>query len=179
VRQGPSTTRARTTLRQNRPRHSRIGREDRCYASLVEQCHCGKQLHYSDPTLQRIVERLIDLHGTMLIVTVGGRSWLVPRHYIALHGIKGGEVHSLGFEEIAGKGEYPPLAIGTLVEKCNSKAGEDGHGDGALARILSVIPQPLRGAYLYFVEWEDLPGTPVAIEGSRIRPLSEPASLKP
>jgi len=66
-----------------------------------ELCHCGKPLHYSDPDLRRIVERLIEAKGTHQPVTVGRRTWLVSRHYIALHGIKAVELPFLGFEEVA------------------------------------------------------------------------------
>ena len=64
-------------------------------------CHCGKPLHYTDPNIQRDVERLIAQLGEKIIVkTSDGRSWRVPRHYIALHGLKDVEVETLGFEEI-------------------------------------------------------------------------------
>jgi hypothetical protein len=33
-------------------------------------------------------------------VKVNGRTWLVDRHYIALHGLKASEVASLGFTEV-------------------------------------------------------------------------------
>ena len=65
----------------------------------MQQCHCGKPLHYTDPVIQGIVQRQVDALGDYLLVTVSGKTWLVPRHYIALHGIKGSEVHELGFEE--------------------------------------------------------------------------------
>jgi hypothetical protein len=68
-------------------------------------CHCGKPLHYSDPEIQRMVETLIRTQGEYLPVTVGERTWLVPRHYIALHGLKAIELPFLGFEEVTGHAE--------------------------------------------------------------------------
>lgn len=68
-----------------------------------EMCHCGQPLHYTDPRNERAVRRLIAVQGERMRVTVGGRTWLVPRHYIALHTLKGAEIASLGFEEITGK----------------------------------------------------------------------------
>jgi hypothetical protein len=66
-----------------------------------------------------------------------------------------------------------PLAKGTLVEKINSVPGNDGHGDGALATVVGVFPAPddfvKEHGYGYFVEWQDLPGVPVFISGTRIR----------
>lgn len=63
-------------------------------------CHCGRPLHYSDPAVQEKIEILIAALGERLEVHVGGRAWLVPRHYIALHGLKAMELPFLGFEEV-------------------------------------------------------------------------------
>lgn len=63
-------------------------------------CHCGKPLHYRSPNVQAQVQRLIDDLGECVRVKAGGRTWLVPRHYIALHGLKGRQIEYLGFEEI-------------------------------------------------------------------------------
>jgi hypothetical protein len=63
-------------------------------------CHCGKPLHYSDPAVRAMVEDFVNLFGPDILVTVEGRSWLVPRHYIALHGVNGWEVGKLGFPEV-------------------------------------------------------------------------------
>lgn len=63
-------------------------------------CACGRPLHYRDPQIQAAVERLIAALGPTIRVTVGGRSWEVPRHYIALHGLKAAELPFLGFPEV-------------------------------------------------------------------------------
>jgi hypothetical protein len=63
-------------------------------------CHCGLPLHYTDADVERAMWRLIGLKGERIKVTVGGRSWLVPRHYIALHGLRAAEIATLGFAEI-------------------------------------------------------------------------------
>jgi hypothetical protein len=67
-----------------------------------EMCHCGRPLHYTDPVIERMVRALIRDLGDYMNVTVEGRTWLVQRHYIALHGIKAVELPFLGFEEITG-----------------------------------------------------------------------------
>ena len=62
----------------------------------------------------------------------------------------------------------------TIVEKTNSMPG-DTHKDGAQAKVVgsmgpayhSSLPSP----YIYFVEWTDVPGVPVAISGNRIKVL--------
>lgn len=63
-------------------------------------CHCGLPLHYSNPEVQRLMEEMIARLGWCLIVTVGQRSYAIPRHYIALHGLVAETIPSLGFEEV-------------------------------------------------------------------------------
>jgi hypothetical protein len=71
-----------------------------------------------------------------------------------------------------------PIPVGTTVQKINSVAGEDGHTDGALARVTYVVGplklpgHRLHGNYGYFVEWHDLPGVPVFVSGTRIRKVT-------
>ncbi|HEY1897031.1 MAG TPA: hypothetical protein VGG62_12190 [Terracidiphilus sp.] len=66
----------------------------------MTMCFCGQPLHYADPKMQARVQALVDSLGERMPVKVGGRTWMVPRHYIALHGIKAVELPFLGFEEI-------------------------------------------------------------------------------
>ena len=65
-------------------------------------CHCGKPLHYTSQEHRAVADQLIKEYGEYVTVTVLGRTWLVPRHYIALHGLKAEEIHKLGFEEVHG-----------------------------------------------------------------------------
>ena len=65
-----------------------------------EMCHCGRPLHYTDPVVEQMVRRLIEQTAEYVPVTVGGRTWLVQRHYIALHGLRAQELPNLGFDEI-------------------------------------------------------------------------------
>lgn len=75
---------------------------------------------------------------------------------------------------------------GTRVEKTNSDPG-DTHRDGAMATIVGAAgpaPVALRAemlangkiehdsVFLYWVEWDDLPGLPVAISDYRIKPVN-------
>lgn len=64
-------------------------------------CHCGKPLHYTDPAARSQVEQLIKQLGEFIEVHVNGITWRVPRHYIALHGIKGADVSTLGFQRVS------------------------------------------------------------------------------
>jgi hypothetical protein len=66
---------------------------------------------------------------------------------------------------------------GTMVEKINSKPGEDGHDDGALARVMGslLIPPGMtfpwgEAKYLYCVTWKDDPAKrPVFIVDWRVK----------
>lgn len=50
-----------------------------------------------------MVEEMTALKGEFIRVTINRRIFLVQRHYIALHGLKGSEVHRMGFQEITGE----------------------------------------------------------------------------
>lgn len=53
-----------------------------------ELCPCGRPLHYSRPDLRLLVEALVKTLGPSVAIHTAAGSWLVPRHYIALHGIR-------------------------------------------------------------------------------------------
>jgi hypothetical protein len=65
-----------------------------------KMCACGKPLHYSSPEIQRLIEEIVRDFGEDLEVVCGEHRWLVPRHFIALHGLKAWELPTLGFKEI-------------------------------------------------------------------------------
>jgi hypothetical protein len=91
-----------------------------------QMCACGLPLHYRDPEKRKIVEQLIAMCGEMVIITNSetGRTWKVPRHFIALHGLKMIEMPQLaiqyGFEEINKKpikqDGTPPSREGSVGE---------------------------------------------------------------
>jgi hypothetical protein len=67
----------------------------------MKRCACGKpELHYNSAAVQKMVEQMVRDQGPDIVVTVGERSWRVPRHYIAQHGLKAQELPGLGFEEV-------------------------------------------------------------------------------
>lgn len=71
------------------------------------------------------------------------------------------------------EGKWPK---GTRVEKINSEPG-DTHADGTQATIVGALKAPAEARlpieYMYWVEWDDLPGIPVAVGENRIRPLGK------
>ncbi len=66
---------------------------------MNQMCACGRSLHYRDPRTQAVVERLVAELGPDVPVTLGERTWLVQRHYLA-HGLRAVEVPTLGFPEV-------------------------------------------------------------------------------
>lgn len=59
-------------------------------------CACGQSLHYSDPVMRQMVAELVDALGPDVTVEVPGvGSFRVPRHYIALHGVKAVDLPAL------------------------------------------------------------------------------------
>ena len=65
-----------------------------------ELCWCGKPLHYSSKEILAMVEKLIRELGPNVPVVCGDKTYLVPRHFIALHGLNGWELPLLGFKTI-------------------------------------------------------------------------------
>jgi hypothetical protein len=67
----------------------------------MKYCHCGEPLHYTDKELERqLTELSAQLGDYARIINKDDRkTYLVQRHYIALHGIKGKDIASLGFKE--------------------------------------------------------------------------------
>ena len=65
---------------------------------MDEKCACGRYLHYVDTGMRKYVEEQIANLGPNVKVTIEGRSWMVPRHYIALHGLW--HIKEMGFEEV-------------------------------------------------------------------------------
>ncbi len=46
------------------------------------------------------MQRLVDEYGEEIKIAVEDRSWMVPRHFIALHGIEAAKLPSMGFREV-------------------------------------------------------------------------------
>lgn len=67
-----------------------------------EMCHCGKPLHYTDKEVEEKMKSMVKDKGRYIAVTNYDtmKMYKVDRHYIALHGITGDDLHKLGFQEI-------------------------------------------------------------------------------
>jgi hypothetical protein len=67
---------------------------------LTAACPCGRPLHYTDAAVQAQVERLVERLGEQVPVATPTGTWMVSRHYIALHGIRADELPALGFTQV-------------------------------------------------------------------------------
>jgi hypothetical protein len=70
-----------------------------------KMCACGKPLHYSCSAVQLLIEEQIaDLGECIKVSLESGRAFMVPRHFIALHGLKASALpelaEKLGFKEL-------------------------------------------------------------------------------
>lgn len=71
---------------------------------MAEMCCCGLPLHYTDPGVENSVNYVVARQGPFVRVTVNRHTYLVPRHYIALHGLVGKNLDRLaaryGWEQV-------------------------------------------------------------------------------
>ena len=69
-----------------------------------ERCACGRPLHYRDPLLRALMDRMVAECGPTIHISTGGRTWKVQRHWLALHGLKATELAAIAqrlhFEEV-------------------------------------------------------------------------------
>ena len=63
-------------------------------------CACGEPLHYSDLRIALEVTVLSNTLGLCIPIWLGEHAYLVPRHYIALHGIRAVDLPSSGFATV-------------------------------------------------------------------------------
>ncbi len=58
-------------------------------AADEEMCSCGLPLHYAHPASLEWMQKLVDELGPDVVMTLAGAGiWRVPRHYVALHGVR-------------------------------------------------------------------------------------------
>lgn len=69
---------------------------------MTELCHCGKALHYTDKAVEKVMHKFVAELGRYVSVVshIDNKTYKVDRHYIALHGLIGKELHNMGFEEV-------------------------------------------------------------------------------
>ena len=51
-------------------------------------CPCGQPLHYRNPESRTKVEAMVAELGMNVRISIPAGSWMVPREYIALHGVR-------------------------------------------------------------------------------------------
>lgn len=83
----------------------------------MTKCHCGRVLHYADRELQATVQKTIDTYGENIAITDWtGKTYLVPRHYVALHGIDDDNLGALGFRWVLGEDLIKPSVLAAYAE---------------------------------------------------------------
>lgn len=60
-------------------------------------CHCGRPLHYTNKDIEAFVDRMVTQLGEFIEIVCENKTYKISRHYIALHGINGSDLDSLGF----------------------------------------------------------------------------------
>lgn len=69
-----------------------------------KRCACGLPLHYTDKAMEaKVTEQSLEL-GEWMPVQVGHMHYLVQRHYIALHGLRGVDMEDLVKKGIVRRG---------------------------------------------------------------------------
>lgn len=65
--------------------------------TMADVCDCGKtlQLHYRNPRTFKAVEAMVAKFGATVKITSPAGSWMVPRHYVATHGLRGSALPEL------------------------------------------------------------------------------------
>lgn len=76
---------------------------EKVVSESVTMCHCGRPLHYTNPAVETYVRSMVQHFGECVTIhSDHGRAWLVPRHYLALHGLAAVDLPHLGFREVTG-----------------------------------------------------------------------------
>jgi hypothetical protein len=65
--------------------------------STEDMCHCGLPLHYTDNKFKTMVDEMVKNYGSTIEVVSMDKTYRVPRHFIALHGLNSIDLDSLGF----------------------------------------------------------------------------------
>jgi isopentenyldiphosphate isomerase len=85
-------------------------------------CACGKPLHYINKNVEKIVRRYAKELGEMVEITAPSGTFLVQRHYIALHGIEAKDLNSLAIDGVVERTSKKPLHALTPEEKAELDA---------------------------------------------------------
>ena len=79
-------------------------------------CACGKPLHYVNKDVEKIVRRYAEKLGEMVEVTAPSGTFLVQRHYIALHGVEAKDLNRLAIDGVVERTSKKPLHVLTPEE---------------------------------------------------------------
>lgn len=86
---------------------------------MSDLCPCGQPLHYRDPVQRALVEAIVAVKGPLVEITTPEGSWMVSRHYVALHGLLATELPELAKKfgwELVGPGKNDPQLLQDILE---------------------------------------------------------------
>ena len=90
---------------------------------MIVYCACGQPLHYADPEIRKNIEQINSRCGADVSVSLGKRTWIVQRHYLALHKTQVDDLPNLKFPELLDNDRtYLPYKFddgGTIVDPHN------------------------------------------------------------
>lgn len=110
-----------------------------------DRCACGRPLHYSSPTRQKVVDDLVRRLGRTIRVVAPSGAYQVDRHYIALHGLKAAELPDLARRGIV-QAESDCQREAGAESECQREAGIDPSMKAAIMVITDYLyEQPGHG----------------------------------
>lgn len=59
------------------------------------RCPCGQPLHYCDAASEAFMKRQVRALGPTVAITTTDGTWMVPRHFLALHPLRPWELPAL------------------------------------------------------------------------------------
>jgi hypothetical protein len=80
-------------------------------------CACGRPLHYNNKDVERIVKRYAEKLGEMVEIAAPSGTFLVQRHYIALHGVGAKDLNRLAIDGVVERTSKKPLHVLAPEEK--------------------------------------------------------------
>jgi hypothetical protein len=94
-------------------------------------CACGEPLHYQNKVVEKVVMDYIEKLGEMVEIVVPSGTFLVQRHYVALHGVEAKDLDRLAIDGVVERTSKKPLHVLTPEEKTELEAWCGANFDGA------------------------------------------------
>ena len=80
-------------------------------------CACGEPLHYINKDVEGIIKHYAEEFGEMVEITASSGTFLVQRHYIALHGVEAKDLDRLAIDGVVERTSKKPPPVLTPEAK--------------------------------------------------------------